>query len=282
MVQYRDWMLVDAAASFDEEPLFSLDIPITADRTIHLRNNVAEGTASADLRIIGDTVHPGLIGAVTVEEGALAYLQDREFRVDRGNLLFNDPWTWDPELDISLLTEIDSREQQYRVDYGVVGPFSDWHSVSRSDPPLPQADVNALLWFGMTTDDLEAMGELSSAVMQSMADLMLTDFFVSGQAGDLGGELPVHINLATGVSARGEYSPDPRLLVEKRLYDYGDIDLKWELNLVQPDDNYVALQKRLGEGVWSLSGWYATQQRDRVLPIGGAYGVDVLARWEME
>ena len=50
--------------------------------------------------------------------------------------------------------------------------------------------------------------------------------------------------------------------------DYGDIDLKWELNLVQPDDNYVALSKRLGEGVWSLSGWYATLQRDRVLPIG--------------
>ena len=134
----------------------------------------------------------------------------------------------------------------------------------------------------MTTDDLEAMGELPSAVVQSMADLVLTDFFVSGQAGDLGGELPVHINLATGVNVRGNYSPDPRLLVEKRLYDYGGLDLKWELNLVQPDDNYVALSKRLGQGVWSLSGWYATLQRDRVLPIGGAYGVDVLARWEME
>ena len=43
------------------------------------------------------------------------------------------PWTWDPELDISLLTEIDSREQQYRVDYGVLGPFSDWR---RSPAPI--------------------------------------------------------------------------------------------------------------------------------------------------
>ncbi|MEQ1500899.1 MAG: translocation/assembly module TamB domain-containing protein [Myxococcota bacterium] len=285
VVEYRDWMLVDPASIADEPPMFSMNVEISADRTIWLRNNVAEGNASADLRIIGDTVRPGLVGTVTVNEGGLAFLQDREFRIDRGNLLFNDPWTWDPQLDISLLTDITSRDQRYRVDYQVKGPFSNWHTETRSDPPLPQADVNALLWFGVTTDELEEMGELPSAVVQGVADLLVTDFLVSGQAGDLGEELPVflfdRIDLATGVNARGEYSPEPRLVVEKRLpEDLGAVDLKWEFNLVRPNDNYVTASKRIG-GIWSLAGWYATLQRERALPIGGAYGVDVVARWEI-
>ena len=285
VVEYREYMLVDPASIYDEDPLFNLNVSIDADRTIRLQNNVAEGIASADLRIIGDTNRPGLVGTVTVQHG-LAFLQDREFRIDRGHLVFNDPWTWDPQLDFSLMTDIDSREQRYQVDYQVFGPFSDWRTTTRSDPPLPQSDVNALLWFGVTLDELEEMGELSSAVVQGVADLLVADFFVSNQVGDLRGDLPDflrfdRIDLATGVNVRGDYSPEPRLVVDKRLDDLAGVDLTWELNLMRPDEAYVSAQKRIG-GMWSLSGWYATLQRDRVLPIGGAYGVDVTARWEIE
>lgn len=284
VVSYREEMLVDPASTAAEEAMFNLNVHIAADDTIRLRNNVAEGRASADLRILGDTVRPGLVGRVDLYD-TIAFLQDREFRVDRGSLLFNDPWSWDPQLDLSLLTEVRSRQQRYNVDYLVFGPFSDWRTSTRSDPPLPQADVNALLWFGVTTDELEQMGELSSAVFQGVADMMLTDFFVSGQAGEFTSELPDllfdRIDLATGVNARGEYSPEPRLVVEKRLDDLADIDLSWQINLTRPSDTYMSLDKRIG-GIWSLQGWYATLQRDRVLPIGGAYGLDVTARWELD
>ncbi len=284
VVEYREQMLVDPAVTYDGEPMFNLNVAVTADRSIFLRNNVAEGIASAELRVIGDTVRPGLVGTVHVEQG-LAFLQDREFRFDRGNLLFNDPWSWDPELDLSLLTDIDSRDQRYRVNYMIFGPFSNWRTTTRSDPSLAQSDVNALLWFGVTTDELEEMGELSTAVGLGVADLMLTDFLISGQAGEIGEDIPEflfdRIDLATGVNARGEYSPEPRLVVEKRVADLNDLDLTWEFNLVRPDDNYFSAEQRIG-GIWSLSGWYATQQRDRVLPIGGAYGVDATARWEIE
>src|SRR5690606_28279085 len=224
LVEYREEMLVAPATLYDEEPWFNLDVQIVADRTIRLRNNVAEGTASADLRIIGDTTRPGLVGTVRVDE-ALAFFQDREFRVERGNILFSDPWSWDPELDLALVTDIHNREQRYRVDLGVGGHLSNWRTTARSDPPLAQADVNALLWFGITTEDLEASGELSSAVAQGVADLILTDFLITNQAGELAQELPEflfdRIDLATGVNVRGEYSPDPRLLVEKRLTRLG-------------------------------------------------------------
>ncbi|MCB9678841.1 MAG: translocation/assembly module TamB domain-containing protein [Alphaproteobacteria bacterium] len=283
VVEYRQEVMVDPAALYDEEPLFALNVHIVADRTVRLRNNVAEGLASADLRIIGDTTRPGLVGWARVEEG-IVILQDREFQVDRGEINYNDPWTWDPDLDFDLITDIDSRSQRYRVNYQVFGPFSDWRTATRSDPALPQADVNALLWFGVTTDDLEQSGELSSAVAQGVADLLLTDLFASTQASELG-EVPEllfdRIDVTTGVNARGEYSSEPRLVVEKRLEDIGDIDVTWEFNLGRPEDNYVRFDKRVG-GVWSIAGWYATLQRNRTLRIGGAYGVDVTARWETD
>ncbi len=283
VVSYRDEMLVDTASMSEEEAMFNLNVSIAADDTIRLRNNIGEGRARADLRLIGDTVRPGLVGRVELSD-TIAFLQDREFRVDRGTLSFNDPWTWDPELDFSLLTTITNTSQRYDIDVQVQGPFSNWRTATRSDPPLPQNDVNALLWFGMTTDQLEQMGELSSAVFQGVADLMLTDFFVSGQAGELSQAPELlfdRIDITTGVTARGDYSPDPRLVVEKRLEDLGDVDLSWQINLVRPEDTYISARYRIG-GIWSLAGWYATLQRDRVLPIGGAYGVDVTARWEVE
>ncbi len=283
VVSYREEMLVDPASMSNEEAMFNLNVHINAPGTIQLRNNIGEGFARADLRLLGDTVRPGLVGKVEIFD-TIAFLQDREFRVDRGTLLFNDPWTWDPEIDFSLLTNITNQTQRYDIGVQVQGPFSNWRTSTRSDPALPQNDVNALLWFGMTMDQLEQMGELSSAVFQGVADLMLTDFFVSGQAGELSSAPELlfdRIDITTGVTARGEYSPDPRLVVEKRLDDLGDVDLSWQINLVRPEDTYVSANYRIG-GIWSLSGWYATLQRDRVLPIGGAYGVDVTARWEVE
>ncbi len=283
VVSYREQMLVDPSATYADDPLFGLNVAIRADDTMYLRNNVAEGTGAADLRVIGDTVRPGLTGTVRIKEG-VAFLQDREFRIERGNILFNDPWTWDPDIDFALVTDIDSQDQRFRVNYAVFGPFSDWNTSARSDPNLPQADVNALLWFGVTTEDLEEMGALPSAVTQAAADLILTDFFIAGQAGELGQELPDlfdRIDIATGVNGRGEYSAEPRLVIEKRLSDLGDVQLRWELNLVDPEDNYVSADRRIG-GIWSLRAWYASLQRDRVLPIGGAYGLDVTARWEAD
>jgi hypothetical protein len=284
VVAFRDELLV-APAITDDEAMFSFDIHMAGDHSIRLQNNVAEGTASADLRLIGDTVRPGLVGAVRTHD-ADAYFQDRRFRMERGNLTFNDPWTWDPDLDFSLVTDINSRDRPYRITLGVVGPFSDWRTTTRSDPSLPQSDVNALLWFGVTTEDLEDSGELLSAVVQGIGDLVLTDIFLSTQASELGDEVRTlffdRMELATGLNARGEYSPDPRLQLSKRYTDLGDVELTAELNLSRPGDQYYRLDKRLSS-MWTLSGWYATLARDRgLVPMGGAFGVDVSARWESE
>src|SRR5205085_42410 len=86
-------------------------------------------------------------------------------------------------------------------------------------------------------------------------------------------------DVVTGVDPRGDYSSDPRLQVEKQLF--GNVQAVGEINIAQPEDIYWRVDVPLANG-WSLSGWYATRQRERVLSIGGAYGVDVSARWEIQ
>ncbi len=282
LFELQSSLLTDAAPP-DGESLFALNVAIEADRTIRMENNVAEGVASADLRIIGDTNRPGLVGTVTVQEG-LAFLQDREFRIDRGNLLFNDPWTWDPQLDIVLETDVNSQGQLFRINYRVNGPFSDWTSTASSDPPLPQSDVNILLWYGVTLDELQDQGSLSAAVI-ALSDLLVTGLVSGGRGGMFGTELPDilqpdRIDLVTGVNSWGDYSSDPRLVVDKRLREFGDLDFRADFNL-RSRDTYFSLGRRLG-GAWTLSAWYSTLQRNRALSIGGSAGLDVNAQWEIE
>jgi hypothetical protein len=282
VVEWRSAMLVESAIT-DAPPLFSFDIGLHADETIVLQNNIADGVASADLRIIGDTNLPGMTGWARMVNGDM-YLQDRVFTIDRGRLDYRDPWNWDPELSFDLLTDIKSNDQTYRVDLQVRGPFSDWTTTTNSTPALAQADINALLWFGATFEELQEMGEFSQALAQGVADIILADLLVSTQAGNFRADLPFfveRIEVVTGVNARGEYSSEPRLLVDTEFKDFGGLKMTSELNFVRSDDQFIRLDKELSD-TWSLSGWYATKQRDRQLPIGGAFGIDLQARWERE
>ncbi|MBN2798087.1 MAG: translocation/assembly module TamB domain-containing protein [Deltaproteobacteria bacterium] len=280
VVEWRDELLVDYT-SLEDEPLFDMDLHILADRTVRLRNNVIDGTASADLRVLGDTVRPGLAGDIWLHEGEV-FLQDRQFTIQRGHIAFIDPWSWDPTIDFDLASEVVSREQRYRVNYLVHGPFSGWTTETRSDPPLAPSDINALLWFGLTTDELEEMGDLPTALTQGVLSLMLTDLVI-GWTGEYREDVKFivdRVDLVTGVDLRGEYSSDPRLLVSKQLKEFGDLEGTLEMNLVRPDDWYGVVEKDLSDS-WTLSLWYASRPRARSY-IQGALGFDVHTRLEVE
>ena len=279
VVELRENMLVGRTDP-NTEPLFAIDVDLTADRTIVFDNNLVEGVASADLHILGDTVRSGLLGSVQIEEG-IAFLQDREFQVDRGDITWRDPWTWDPDLDLDLETDITSRDRRYRVNYRVLGPYSNWRAETRSDPQLSQADLNALLWFGVTAADLEGMGDLYSAIGQSVADVVLGDLLATNQLGGEDVRNLVDVDIATGVNTRGEYSPDPRLVLERRFDDLGNTDLRWELNMVRTQDWTLRVDNRLSEDL-SLSAWYASQERQAGGSGRGAVGADVRVRKEWD
>lgn len=280
VVALEDYLLVEAPPT-DEPPWFGLDINIRADRTIRLLNNVSDATASADLKLTGTTSRMGMTGRVRVEEGVV-FVQDRAFDVLRGELRFDNPYTWDPLLDFDLRTDIQSRARQYRINYRISGAYSAWNSRTVSEPRLPQADINALLWFGVTADELEDMGELTSAVGLVAADFVFKDFVANDYLGlglrdtTLFERLP-RIEINTGVNLRGEYSSEPRALIRQRWSP--TLSTQAEINLVR-DDHFARLDWRAEESLL-LSSWWASRRREGLrIPVSGALGVDL--RWVIE
>jgi hypothetical protein len=90
------------------------------------------------------------------------------------------------------------------------------------------------------------------------------------------------VQLVTGVSERGTVATsEPRILMEKRLGEPYDMDLIWELSPVQSFDSYLAVEKQSAENFY-VSFFHASEEQDRSLEIGGAYGADFKFRLERD
>lgn len=270
---------ITGSAPVEGEAYFAMDLQVSADDTIRLRNNIAQADASAELRIIGDTGRPGMVGEIELEPGGQVYLHEREFEIGRGEIRYVDPYTFDPDLDIQLQTEVRSKEQDYRVTYGVSGLFSDWRTTTSSDPYLAQADVNALLLLGVTREELERTGAINvaSALVAETSDLILAQTVIS--------RANLFIidrwSLVSGVSERGSstVTSDVRLLAEKQL---GGFDFTVEKNLGSNlgTDWYVSVERRIAERLYATA-YVATQQEGRTLGIP-AIGAEFKIKWELD
>jgi autotransporter translocation and assembly factor TamB len=299
-ISWEDWIveleegrLQEASSIEVGEPLFAMNVDIVANETIRAQNNVAELDASAELRLVGDTERPGLIGDVRALPGGKVLFKEREFDLERGEIHFLDPYSFDPELDFALVTDVPTREQDYDISLWVNGPFSNWRSTASSDPALSQADINAVLLFGMTGEEFERYGGIATAVALEGLGLAATkvsgDLGLANQTGQgifqLEALRPDRVDIQTGVGKRsmGSVTTGARLVVEK------DVEIEgWpegtfviEQNLVDLEDTYLGLEQRLARRLYA-TGYWATQPIGRDISVLGAFGAEFNVRWEFD
>ena len=289
-IDWESWLIeqerLSAAAPEQSADIFSMDIGVTARGTGRIRNNVGNARLSADLRVVGDTARPGVLGKVWAEDDGRVYLQEREFAVTRGELHFIDPYTFDPELDFLFETDVRSRVRDYHIYYRVTGPFSAWRTEASSDPALSQADINWLLLFGATRAELEELGELEGALAWEGIDLLSKELGSGELLDRYGASGPLlldRIDIITGTSTQGvrNVSSEPRLLVEKDVPEPWDLTVAGEINVIRLEDYYVSVEKRIARRLY-VTTYYASIQYERSLDIGGAFGTELQLRWEVE
>ncbi|MGE5325217.1 MAG: translocation/assembly module TamB domain-containing protein, partial [Actinomycetota bacterium] len=125
-----------------------LDVHITSTPELRVETSLAKLSGDLDLHLRGTAARPTLLGRVNIAEGDISF-QGTKYRLERGDISFTNPVTIEPVIN----TEMSARVQGYDITIGLHGSVAPGKNLSmtyRSDPPLSNSDIIALLAFGRT------------------------------------------------------------------------------------------------------------------------------------
>ena len=122
-----------------------LDVHIVSSPQLNFQNAYAKLAGDVDLRLRGTIASPSLLGRVSITEGS-AMIAGTRYELQRGDISFTNPVRIQPTIDLNATARVDV----YDITLGLHGTLEKPTVSYRSDPPLPEADVVALLALGRT------------------------------------------------------------------------------------------------------------------------------------
>jgi translocation and assembly module TamB len=124
-----------------------LDIHFQSSPQLNFQNAYAKLAGDVDLRLRGTIAAPSLLGSISITEGS-ATIAGTRYELQRGEITFSNPVRIQPMIDLNAT----ARVEDYDIALGLHGSIDQMTVSYRSDPPLPEADVVALLALGRTQD----------------------------------------------------------------------------------------------------------------------------------
>jgi translocation and assembly module TamB len=124
-----------------------LDVHVASSPQLNFQNAYAKLAGDVDLRLRGTVASPSLLGRVSITEGS-ATIAGTRYDLQRGDIFFTNPVRIEPSIDLNAT----ARVEDYDITLGLHGTVANPTVTWRSDPPLPEADVVALLALGRTED----------------------------------------------------------------------------------------------------------------------------------
>jgi translocation and assembly module TamB len=122
-----------------------LDVHLVSSPQLNFQNAFAKLAGNVDLHIRGTLASPSLLGTIAITEGS-ALLAGTRYDLQRGDITFTNPVRIEPTLDLNAT----ARVEDYDITLGLHGTPQKLNVSYRSEPPLPEADVVALLALGRT------------------------------------------------------------------------------------------------------------------------------------
>jgi translocation and assembly module TamB len=122
-----------------------MDVHITSSPQLNFQNAYAKLAGNVDLRLRGTVASPSLLGRVSIIEGN-AMIAGPRYVLQRGDVFFTNPVRIQPSIDLNATAHV----EDYDITLGLHGTPDKLAVTYRSDPPLPEADVVALLALGRT------------------------------------------------------------------------------------------------------------------------------------
>jgi len=148
-----------------------LDVHVQSSPQLNFQNAYAKLAGDVDLRLRGTVASPSLLGRVSITEGN-ATIAGTRYELQRGEITFTNPVRIRPAIDLNAT----ARVQDYDITLGLHGSIDQMNVSYRSDPPLPESDVVALLALGRTQDQQR----LYTQQQEQLASNPTTDALLGG------------------------------------------------------------------------------------------------------
>ena len=218
------------------------DVQIAVPSTLQVNTNLLRLVASADLTLRGTYDKPVLFGRADIGRGEVSF-EGRRYRVTRGAIDFTNPNRIEPFFDVEAETNVRvPGGQAYRVTVGAAGTTERMSNLKfESDPPLPTADVLALLLSDVQRTDvapelraLRDPNQTQSDILKARATLALT----SPISAEVGKVLQQTVGLDTfqlspsfvDPNNASRINPTARLTIGKRISDRAFLTFSRSLN----------------------------------------------------
>src|SRR5882724_822374 len=144
------------------------DLHIYTAPDLRFDSSLARVSGDADLRLKGTMAKPVLLGRTDIQEGQI-FFNGGKYELERGDISFTNPVKIDPVVDLAASIRV----RDYDIEIGFHGTSDKLNVTYRSEPPLPQADIIALLALGRTQEESAQMGASQSAFTQEASNAIL-------------------------------------------------------------------------------------------------------------
>ncbi len=146
-----------------------LDIHIVSAPQLDFQNSYAKLAGDVDLRVRGTLAQPTVLGHISVTEGNATFAGTK-YELQHGDIYFTNPLRIDPVIDLSAT----ARVEDYDITIGLNGTPSKLAPTFRSEPPLSEPDIFALLALGRTQEEQQIYSNMQTqAGVNSTADTLL-------------------------------------------------------------------------------------------------------------
>ncbi len=131
-----------------------LEVRVTSAPQLDFQNAFAKLAGTVDLTIRGTVATPSILGRIQITDGSATFA-GQKYQLQRGDIFFSNPVRIDPTIDIDATTQVEN----YEITVGLHGTMTNLKPTFRSEPPLSQGDVFALLALGRTQEEAQLYQE---------------------------------------------------------------------------------------------------------------------------
>lgn len=131
-----------------------LDVRVTSAPQLDFQNSYAKLAGTVDLTIRGTVAVPSVLGRIEINDGSATFAGTK-YQLQRGEIYFTNPVRIDPTIDLDATARVET----YDITVGLHGTSTHLKPTYRSEPPLSESDIFALLALGRTQEEAQLYQE---------------------------------------------------------------------------------------------------------------------------